>query len=363
VTRLVAAVLACALAAALDFSPRVARADTPPTAWDLARDPAEADRWALHVRVERMLERGPSARFPDGELELEAARAMLEDAGAARSPDVRLRFDLGIVYGRLDLHRRVVDVLGPAIDAAPDHPAATRALEALAYAYAKLNRPRDELAAWRRFIPRLVDDRARATEMMNMGEAEMRLGSIEDALATFREVLELCGELPNSDGVNSTYVLTLWDLAVALDRSGDPRGALDTATKAMAWTWQKVAVVGPSRTLVATSGWDAIHDTSSVFFVPDWEREWYLAVANAAAARAASDVREAARLWSAAEHHRDTYVLRASASAASASGTADPWLAIARRRQSEARGERAAASRRAAKLPPLHDTGRTWDDD
>jgi tetratricopeptide (TPR) repeat protein len=350
----------CAVALVLTTGTR-AVADTPPGVWDLARDPSEGARWSLHLRVQRMLQRSPMAGFPDTELKLEAARAMLEEAGAATSPDPRLRFDLGVIYGLLELHPRVIEVLVPALDMAPDAPGATRALEALSYAYAKLNRPRDELAAWRRYIPRLIDDVARATELMNMGEAEMRLGFVDDALGTFREVLDLCAELPNTDGVNSTYVLTQWDLAVALDRSGDPRGALDAAAKAMSWSWSRASLAGQRKPY---TGWDAINDSAKVFFVPEWERQWYLALGCAAAARAASEPAEAARLWSLAERHRETYVGRSTSS-----GAADPWLAIARRRLDEVRSDRVAASRRAASATPrareaaprLPEPPPTWD--
>jgi hypothetical protein len=76
-----------------------AHADTPPSAWDVARDPPARGRWELHVRVQQLLHGvlldgaaieglGPASALP-----LAAARAELESAGAASSPDVRLRFD------------------------------------------------------------------------------------------------------------------------------------------------------------------------------------------------------------------------------------------------------------------------------
>jgi tetratricopeptide (TPR) repeat protein len=269
---------------------------------------------------------------------------MLEDADAAHSPDVRLRFDLGMVYSALgtlqrrkDLQQKVIEVLAPAL-ADPDvlgQPAATGALEALVYAYAKLDRPHEELDTWRKYIPRLIDDRVRATATMNMGEAEMRLGHIDDALGTFREVVRLCGELPNTPGVGSTYVLALWDVAVALDRSGDPRGALETAAKA--------AHVD----LGGRTGAYLIAKDPDVFFVPDWERLWYLALGAASEAREAEDARDAASLWAAAERSWGQYVGRAVSS-----GARDPWIAIARVRLDHARTQRLGAEQRAAKLPP-----------
>jgi len=352
VRRVVRWVIAIALASRV----LPARADTPPSVWDVARDPAERDRWGLHVRVQRLLSSGETAR--EDELRLQAARAMLEDGGAADSPDVRLRFDLGIVYGRLELRRRAVEVLVPALEAAPDHPAVTQALDALVYAYAKLNRPADELATWRRYIPRLGDDRARAPEMMNMGEAEMRLGLVDDALSTFREVLRLCAELPNTEGVISTHVLTLWDLAVALDRSGDPRGAAETAAKAKAYSWQRVVPSATGPAVRVVTGWSEIHETEGVFFVPDWERDWYLALGATAGALAAADARDEVAYWALAERHWGRYV-----SGSSGSGGHDPWLAIARLRLDHAHAQHVAAERRAAKLPPRPASARLWDID
>ncbi len=332
-----------------------ARAETPPSVWDVAKDPAERDRWALHMRVERLMHPpvGEGALRLDDELRLEAARAMLEEADAAHSPDVRLRFDLGIAYSALgslqrrnDMQEKVVAVLAPALASADslEDPAATGALEALVYAYAKLDRPHDELETWRRYIPRLVDDRVRATAMMNMGEAEMRLGRVDDALGTFREVVRLCGELPNTPGVGSTYVLALWDVAVALDRSGDPRGALETAAKA--------AHVD----LGGRTGAYLIAKDPDVFFVPDWERLWYLALGAASEAREVDDARDAAVLWAAAERSWGQYVARAAAT-----GAHDPWMAIARVRLDNARAQRVGAEQRAAKLPPRAPTrGGQW---
>jgi tetratricopeptide (TPR) repeat protein len=331
------------------------RADTPPSAWDAAKDPAVRDRWALHERVQRLLHPPtPEDALPvelrrDEELRFEAASTMLEEAGAATSSDVRLRFDLGVVYehlatmsGRDDLYRRAVDVLVPALDGAPDHPASTEALEALVYAYTRLDKPREELATWRRYIPRLADERARATPLMNMGEAEMRLGLIDDAIATFRGVLVLCGALSNSSARNSTYALTLWDLAVALDRAGDPRGAIDTAAKASALKWDEAGPMG-SRTV---TGWDAIRDQQNVFFVPAWQREWYLALGYAAAARDEPDPRVASGLWAQAEERWAAYAVRAAATSGE-----ERWLAIARVRRNQARADRMNADARGATLP------------
>ena len=338
--------LRVAVVGALLLAGSVARADTPPSPWDIARDPDERARWALHVRVQRLLVPPadeevpiPIVRDEQMELRLEAARALLEEARAADSTDMRLRLDLGNVYrllgdrqGRRDMYELAVRVLGPASDAmearehgAPDGDGLTAALESLVYAYAKLNRPREELATWHRYIPRLVDDRVRATALMNMGEAEMRLGRVDDAVATFREVERLCGTLPNTPGVIQTYVLDLWDLAVALDRSGDPQGAMENATQA-----------------VHMKGMAMLRG-DSVFFVPDWERLWYLALGAMVEAREDKDVAEAVRYWINAEAQWDEYIAQAGIDGK------DPWIAIARVRRERTHRELEAAKKRAGK--------------
>jgi len=359
-----------------------AAADTAPSTWDLARDPALRARWNLHTRVERILDLPeldvpPAGGDPSPERMaalrmlqehwLEKARAMLEDADAAHSADPRLVFDLGLVYERLatlerrnDLHRKVVEVLEPALRAFPDHPASIPALNTLVYALAKLNRPREELATWQRFVPRLLDDRSRIVPLMNMGEAQMRLGLLDEALSTFHQVLGLCETLPNGSGVNSTYALTLWDLAVALDRSADSTEAIRTATKAKAWAWYEVVGRGPARAAVTVkvTGWDIIHDEDNVFFVPDWEREWYLALGETAAAVAANDPRDEARSWAAAQQHWEVYLAHSAAS-----GELDRWASLARSRLGRTRAARQDADKRAAKTlsRPLA-ADRSWAD-
>ncbi|HEY6460885.1 MAG TPA: tetratricopeptide repeat protein, partial [Polyangiaceae bacterium] len=203
----------------------------------------------------------------------------------------------------------------------------------------KLNRPQEELATWRRYIPRLIDDQSRSVAMMNMGEAEMRLGYLDDALATFREVMRICGTLPNQAGVGSTYVLALWDLAVALDRSGDPRQALTSASRAA-----RIAVIGSSGRVM--TGGELIARDPGVFFVPAWEREWYLGLLATVEAREAKDPRDAVGFWADAEQSWSTYVDKCAAD-----GTQDTFLRIARVRLAQAQASHRAAAAAAAKLP------------
>ena len=120
--------VACAVAA-LAAPAGAARAATPPNGWDAARDPAAAERYALHVRVREILANARIVPRDSGRLR---ARVLLQQAGAEQSPDVRLRFDLGEIYADLDDNLRAIEVLQPALDLEPDHPAATAAFIALA---------------------------------------------------------------------------------------------------------------------------------------------------------------------------------------------------------------------------------------
>ncbi len=341
---------------------RPARADTPPSVWDKARDPAVSEHWDLHLRVQHLLsaphdeDSGTRLEWKrDAELHAEAALAMLEDVGAATSPDVRLRFDLGdVLYSlarvseRTDYYEKASRTLADALALGPDAPGSTQALDELAACYARLGRSREELDTWRRLIPRVLDPRSRALDGYNMAEAEMRLGRVDDALATLREVLHACGELPNT---SSTYVLTLWDIAVALDRSGDPNGALQTAAKAA----QQTAVDSNG---YLTTGRGLLKHDDGVYYVPSYERDWYLALGSEAIARQDADPREALSYFTEAEAEWDSYIHGATAAGVGATPPAGPrqaddasrtaataFLRIAHLRRDRVHAERLVASK------------------
>ena len=303
---------------------REALADTPPSRWDIAKDSGARTRYELHVRVRELLlldrQIGRSMRTAA----LERARAILEDAHAGTSPDVRLRFDLGEVYFELGHHDRAIAVLGEALAQAPDHPAATEARISLAYAYAKLGRSKEERASYQAYLAKITDDRLRALAILNMAEAEMHLGDLEESIASYKEALEIATHLPNSASSSETAVLALWGLAVALDRSGDAAAAREQARLA--------GQMDPGELIIG-------HGVN-VFFVPEYEREWYLALAEMAHARDAKKPEDVFVASSRALDHWTKYV--------DAAGDKDRWIALARAHQLRA----AAAGRAArAKLP------------
>ena len=310
-----------------------ARADTPPSVWDLAKDPKERARWELHARVSQLLtsprELSPRMRS----LPADQARDLLEAADAANSPDVRLRFDLGRAYEQSDRHQKAIDVLQPAVDSAPSHPGAADALLALAYAYAKLDKPRGERDAYKRYLRIVTTDGARATATLNLAEAEMRLGNLPDAVFGYGEALDQATRIASMSGGSLTAVLGVWGLAVALDRSGDPVGAAKEAKLANQ--------LDPGQRVIGDT------TTGQVFFEPRHERFWYTALGAQEEARATADPRGALRLWRVAYERWTAYITGAERH----TSEFPDWLPLARAHQASAKKELAAAERRAARAP------------
>jgi tetratricopeptide (TPR) repeat protein len=321
---LVAAALACA------FAPATSLADTPPGRWDIAKDPAARNRWALHVTVRELIvqnrqlgSNGAGRALVDATLQ--RARALLEDAHAAASPDIVLRFDLGEVYYQLDHYEQAIAVLKPALELAPNHPAATESYLSLAYAYAKLGRSREERDCYRKYLARTIDDRTRALALLNLAEAEMHLGDLPEAIATYHEAIDTAAHLPNSSSAAETSILAVWGLAVAIDRNGDSGGALAEAKLA--------TQMDPGEQLIAHG--------ANVFFVPEYEREWYLALGASVHAKEAKFAEEAALAWGVVEEHWSRY--------ANAASPDDRWRELARTHQAKAHAAKLDAQKRMPK--------------
>jgi tetratricopeptide (TPR) repeat protein len=332
-----ACAFACACACTLASN---APADTPPTAWDAARDPGARARWDLHVKVERMLHPPIDPETPEWIIAdalaraREEARGLLESAGAASSSDVVLRFDLGRIYEQLEHYDQAIAVLAPAVEMAPNHPAVADALSSLASACAHRGRVREEMDAERKFLARTLRDEERITPMTNLGEAEMRMGHVEEALALFEQVEHVAAGLPNTAQRPREIAYALWDEAVALDRLGEPGRALEVARDAM-----KMQIDDRGHT-----GEDLIRDDRSIFFEPTWQRDWYLGLLATVRARGERDARRAERWWGEAVRHWETYVTHTEKS--------DAFLPIAQQHLERARVQQADAAKRAAKLPP-----------
>ena len=258
--------IALVAALACTFS-RAARAETPPTVWDRARDETAQDRYATHVHAMIAQEAASLGKDLDvgDDWGIQRARQMLEAAHAAESPDPLLRFDLGLVYEKLEQNTAAVSVLTSALALAPGHVAAERGWNALAIAFARMDRPTSELAAYDQYLHTEVDEEQRASAILNMAEAEMRQGHLKEAIAGTEEALRLSQDVRTGGGV-VTFVLAIWDLAVEKDRNGDATGAMIEARRA----------VSHDRLL------GIISDRRIVFFVPAYERDYYLGLGELA---------------------------------------------------------------------------------
>jgi tetratricopeptide (TPR) repeat protein len=317
---------AAVLSVALALVAGAAAADTPPSVWETAKDASARARYALHAKVRELLALRLVLPQERKEIPLERALSMLRDANAAASPDVRLRYDLGEVYELRRQHEEAIAILRPATDANLDHPATVDALSNLAYAYAYLGRQVEERATYKKYIPRIREDRSRLVAMLNLAEAEMHLGNLPDAIAGYRDAVALGGTIDGYSAAQTT-TLAVWGLAVALDRAGEPDDAMKEATLATRMD----------------PGEHIIGDQENVFFVPAYEREWYFGMAESVHAKNAPSLREALDAWKRAEHHWSAY-------ARSADGKGDRYAPLAAKHQSRAR---AAVQRVAAQVAEL----------
>ncbi len=317
-------------------------ADTPPSPWARASDPRVGDDWDVHVRVLALLAPESDENHRDERhRRAEAAQIWLEDAHAATSPDVRLRFDLGEVYEELEHYERAIEVLAPALAEFPTHPAATAAWIDLAYAYAYLDRSREEILAYDAYLSQSMNISGRATALGNRAEALMRLGQLDEAILGYKDAIAMSESLSGLKSLFAADVLGRWGLAVALDRSGDAVAGEREAARAAqldpgigGGQWPKGSIVG--------NGDPDIH----VFFVPDYEKFYYLGLGMAEHAREAVDPRAAVILWQRTEALWSQYVAGAEAWNARHKDRPDRWLSLAQVHVARAQKQRVAAEKR-----------------
>lgn len=303
-----------------------AHAETPPTMWDRVKDKDAQDRYATHVHAMIAVEAQSLGKELDVEDNwgLQRAKQMLEAAHAAESPDPLLRIDLGVIYEKLEQNTAAVSVLGSALKMAPGHVAAERAWNALAYAFARMDRPVSELAAYEQYLTFEVDEEQRASAVLNMAEAEMRRGNLKDAITGYEDAIRLAQDVRTGGGV-STFVLAIWGLAVAKDRNGDATGAMLEARRAVSHDPQ-LAIISDHR---------------FVFFVPAYEREYYQGLGEIALSLDADTTRAKVHHAERAERRFAAYVRAATSD--------DRWLRRAKEHQAFAKKRQAELGK---SLPP-----------
>lgn len=301
-------------------------ASAEPSIWSQARSTdqgrlavAVADAEALQLKYQRILRIRSAGDAPaTGELFLRLARELLEGAGAERSPDPQVRFQLGEILHLLHDDARAVKVFETVV-VVPSAPQTIRAeaYSQLAEAYTRLGRFDDEIRAYDAALRFEAQPFARARLLANRAESYMALGDITAAVDGYREAMGLLSAPIELFTLGPT---TLWGLAVALDRSGDLEGALESIRLARSYDPLDKNLNGP--------GW---------FYVPDYDKYYYQALGHWSAARRAELPAARAEEYLSAAAHWQEYLDSAAPS--------DRWVGVARARLRQTEKEREASAR------------------
>jgi tetratricopeptide (TPR) repeat protein len=207
---------------------------------------------------------GPNIRDPMGGVlsysRLRGARDLLEAHGAATSDDPRLRYDLGFVLAKMEDWKGAAFALDAATRFAPHHPFSEDGFFELGVSHAHLGRHVEEERAYLEALSRTDRRFGRSILLSNLAESRMAQGRLRDALDAVEESLVYDADNPAAH----------WNHAILLDRVGDGLGAIVAADRAIASDPDLLYIR-------AVEG-------SGTFFEPDYEREWYLALASLAAA-------------------------------------------------------------------------------
>jgi tetratricopeptide (TPR) repeat protein len=317
------------LAAALVCFSSAALADGKSSVWDRAKDPAIGEASDLHVAVQRRLIPIHAAMADPLEQSLRlGVLAMLQAADAEHSKQSSLRFDLAYTYAQLDNWPRAAVVYKSALADFPNDARAEDAWFELAIACGHTGDHECEWKAYQVVLARRTQEGDRMTPLLNLAETDMHNGDLHEAIAGYREVVRLAALYDQGRG---TYPLAEWGLAVALDRAGEPTEGEKEARHA-----QEIATSLQAPQLLQSKG---------VFFVPDYEVNWYLAITAGAMARTAQSPRVRLALWQESERFWVTWVT-------GAIKTKDHWLPIAKTRLASAQLERQRAEAAVAKEPP-----------
>ena len=266
-----------------------------PNAWDIAKNPKLVDDFAVHVTARRLLIEADDIMRPDagvGNLRgseglkdtmLARARAMLTDAIKNGSTDPQLRFDLGEVLQQEKRSEAAADVLRDALTKFPAADGAHTAWLTYAFANSRLDQPQEERRGYEEFLASEPNPNRRDIPLLNLAEANMRDHRLSEAIAGYRDVENLSTAIL---GGPTTGVLAVWGLAIALDRQGDARGAAEQA--------RIVSRMDPEIPLRLKR---QILDSDDVYFVPSYEKFWYLALAQTEDAKQALTAEESVQKW------------------------------------------------------------------
>jgi tetratricopeptide (TPR) repeat protein len=277
-----------------------------PNAWDAAKNPELTDEFNIHVHVRRLLIAADDELHPDrgglpnGEARANAstararAIAMLTDAIHRGAKDPRLFFDLGETLYEEDHAAAAAEILGKTLAAHPTGDGAHSAWLTYAFANSKLDRPDEERHAYEMFLANEPTPSRREIPLLNLAEANMRAHRLSEAIDGYREVEQLSA---TTTGSTDTGILAVWGLAIALDRQGDARGAAEQA--------RIVSRMDPEDELRQQR---PIIDSKNVYFVPAYEKFWYLALAATEDAKQTSSPAASLKAWAHAVTLWEAYV-------------------------------------------------------
>jgi tetratricopeptide (TPR) repeat protein len=311
------------------------QAGAQPSLWDKARDPRTAKAHQALTSVERMLSRASESDFDFGLQRnfTRAALAMLELSGGGALPEPRLKLLLAqlLLDGGIGREQEARRLIEEALAQDPNSSMADKAWLWLAIASAKLGDSAREHAAYTRALEFTWEADRRATIYMNRGESKMVLSTrpasphtIAESLQDFRRALSLATE-------PDIQALVLYDLGIALERTGDLPSALDAMARARA------IQLGPL--------YRSALDLPTVFFVPAYDLFYYKALEAMAGARASGDAQERAELLERAAMSWARYL-------SEAEPDGHPWVANARLHRASVEKKQAEARQRLPRAAP-----------
>jgi tetratricopeptide (TPR) repeat protein len=331
--RVASGFLAAIVALGSLFGASPAAAD--PSVWSRARDPDLARRHAVMKEVEEVLlryDRSQESRFPDEYwqtvtgLKLRDARKILEEAGALTSPDPMLRYRLGqVVYELRDYPKALAIYASIARSPALPAPFRASALMSLGICHAHLGQRDEEIKAYTEALGLTVFSTTRSTLLANRAEAFMGKGDIIAAVQGYRDALAILGSAHPIDAIYYS-VTPLWGLGVALDRSGDLEGGMQTIRLARAYDSE-----------------DKLINQSSWFYSPPHDEAWYAALGFWEKARQATLGAARAEAFARAIEAWERYIEKAP--------SGDPWAPLAQARLRACEKERDADRKKSAKDP------------
>jgi tetratricopeptide (TPR) repeat protein len=265
-----------------------------PNAWEIAKNPRVMDEFAVHVAVQRFLlelevlqcESTRPLSPTDRAICLSTvarAKTMVSDQIAKGGSGPTMQFDLGAVLYAQGENAKAAATLRDALTKFPNADGAHAAWLTYAFANSKLDRPDLECEGWDHYLAEEPNPGRRLVPTLNRAEANMRGHRLTEAIEDYRLVEQLAG---TTIGTTETGVLAVWGLAIALDRQGDARGAAEQA--------RIVSRMDPESPFRRKR---AILDSDGVYFVPAYEKFWYLALAATEDAKQAGSAEESAREW------------------------------------------------------------------